>query len=152
MLADGRSKGVDAPSVVAPLDEFRKQVLEQCRFLVETGFRRAVEYEATSPMGTCVAFVGKHVGFSFYTDLRDQHVGVQVFRVVDGRRPAQREGGHASDVWKLLAREVRQRSAGLAGPARAPDASAPAALKDWVVLLKTAGARLLADEPGSVPA
>lgn len=152
MLGDGRSKRIGGARGVVPLDEFRSEVLKHCRFLVEIGFRRAEEYEATGPMGTCVAFVGKHVGFSFYTDLRDQHVGVQVFRVVDGRRPAQREGGHASDVWKLLAREVRQRSAGLAGPARAPDASAPAALKDWVVLLKTAGARLLADEPGSVPA
>jgi hypothetical protein len=156
----GGSKLVAGAPVSGPLlDEFRRDVLKQCRFLVERGFRRAEEYEARSSMGTCVAFVGKHIGFSFYTDLRDQHVGVQVFNVVDGRRPPSRDGGHASDLWKLLVRGVRHRSAAptrrRAGAAEgsAPGAPVPApgVLKDWVLLLRTAGAWLLADEPGSVP-
>lgn len=148
MFTHGGSKLVAG----ALLDEFRSEVLKQCRFLVERGFRRAEEYEARSSMGTCVAFVGKHVGFSFYTDLRDQHVGVQVFKVVDGRRPPSRDGGHASDLWKLLVREVRHRSAApTTGRARAAEGSAPGVLKEWVALLRTAGAWLLADEPGSVP-
>ena len=135
-----------------PHAAFSREVLRQCSFLEEMGFRRAEQYESHGSVGSSVVFMGHHVGFSFSLDVRENSIGVEVFRVVEGKKLSEWEGGYSADLWEHLVKHVGYR--GRVGPAEASGLRAPSltsTVAAWVGLLKSVGGPLLSDTQDSLP-
>jgi hypothetical protein len=124
------------------------------RFLEDRGFRRTRALESeTSLLGTAV-YLGRHVGFIFSVDLRDQCVDARVVKVVDGHICDNTVGGYSSDVFGHLVKQCGYRGSpsGPNDPHAAPPESPLARMVEgWASLLLHAGEPLLQDAPGSMP-
>ena len=106
-MTDGRSRHA----------EFRSEVLARCQFLEERGFRRAKELEEHGSVGSSVVYMGRAVGFTFYLDVREMYVGVEVFSIVGGQKCSDRDGGYSADLWQFLVKHAGYRgSVGALGP------------------------------------
>lgn len=62
-------------------NEFRREVESTAGILRERGFRRAPQFEVTTPTMASVVYLGKNVAFTFTLDIRDQAIDVVVTRI-----------------------------------------------------------------------
>jgi hypothetical protein len=137
------------------VEEFRILALERFRFLEDFGFRRAPSLEEASPTGGTVVYLGKHVGFIFSLDVRDQCVDAQVVKVLDGQMKRRWEGGYSSGLFMHLVRHTGYRGGMPRSSGDTPSQAGRSALRQmidgWAELLKHAGQTLLNDRPDSLP-
>lgn len=134
------------------VDEFRKLALESFGFLESKGFRRMQNLEETSPTGGTLVYLGKHVGFVFSLDLRDECVDAQVVKVLGGQFKPNWEGGYSSDIFLHLVKHQGYR--GKPVPSRAAGSAGSGTLKkmvdSWADMLKHGGLSLLNDNDHSL--
>lgn len=133
------------------VERFRVLVLDTFSFLEAKGFHRVPGLEETSSTSGTVVYLGKHVGFVFSLDVRDQCVDAQVVKVRDGQMKRNWEGGYSSDVFTHLVRYAGYRGRP-AGASTAEKAALKGMVDGWAELLKQAGESLLSDRPDSLPA
>ena len=134
------------------VEQFRRLASASFSFLEEKGFSRMPNLEEALPTGGTLAYLGKHVGFIFSLDLRDECVDAQVVRVWDGRMKRNWEGGYSADLFTHLVGNAGYRGR----PARSTtDQTSHDRLQrmidEWAQLLKDAGESLLSDKPESLP-
>lgn len=137
-------------------EQFRLLAMDKFGFLEGAGFSRAPSEEATSPTSASVVYLGRHVGFVFSLDVRDQCVDAQVVKVRDGQIKRNWEGGYSADLFSHLVKYAgyRGRASGSKGQARtaAQQATLEQLIDAWAQLLVEAGQSLLSDQPQSLPA
>jgi hypothetical protein len=137
------------------VEQFRKASLEKLSFLERKGFHRVPGAEQTSPTGGTVVYLGKHVGFIFSLDVRDQCVDGQVVKVQDGQMKRNLEGGYSSDIFNHLVKYAgyRGKSAGSSRAAKneTNEGALERMMTGWVELLQGAGQLLLTDKSESLP-
>jgi hypothetical protein len=137
------------------VEQFRTSALEKLAFLEGNGFNHVPSLEQTSPTSGTIVYLGKHVGFVFSLDVRDQCVDAQVVKVKDGQMKRNWEGGYSSDIFSHLVKYAGYRgSAG--GSRKSPNNDAGQAaiqrmIDGWAELLKKSGQSLLSDKPESLP-
>jgi hypothetical protein len=131
------------------IEQFRALALERFNFLGELGFLRALSVEETSPTGGTVVYLGKHVGFIFSLDVRDQCVDAQVVKVQDGHMKRNWEGGYSSNLFAHLVKHAgyrgRSRSSSEDSQSQIGETAIRRMIDEWVVLLRQAGQTLLND-------
>lgn len=91
---------------------------------------------------------GRHVGFVFSYDIRDEVVDAEVVRVEDGRILRRPEGGYSKDLYAHLLEHCGYRGAPGTGGGTS---GLGTTLEGWLALLRSAGAGLLADRADSLP-
>ena len=131
------------------VDQFRRVASRSLRFLEEGGFCRTSSFEETSPTRGTIVYLGKHVGFVFSLDVRDQCVDAQVVKVQDGVMVPLRKGGYSSNLFSHLAKYSGFRGRPL--QPRLPGTALEATIDGWASLLQQAGKQLLADRLDSIP-
>lgn len=126
---------------------FTQMVEQHFAFLEEYGFKRAPQYEAHSPTGCTVVYLGKHVAIRVYLDIRDDYVGVTVVKVIDGVPRNRLEGGYHADLGTFLMQRGRYRR-----DMPTPQLESPIerAIASWADLLRSEGEAILADLPDSL--
>lgn len=134
------------------IEQFRVVAVPRLAFLQSLGFRRIPHLEETrSTYGTLV-YAGKHVGFIFSLDVRDECVDASVVRVENGKIKTLSEGGYSANIFGHL-----ETYAGYRGWPRSPaqDQAEVSPLQQmvdsWVELLKDTGHNLLSDRPDVLP-
>jgi len=132
------------------VEQFRALALEKFSFLEAKGFHRVPGLEETTPTGGTVVYMGKHVGFIFSLDVRDQCVDAQVVKVSDGQMKRNWEGGYSSGLFTHLVRHTGYRGS-LVGASTTGKATLEGMVDGWAELLKQAGESLLSDRPDSLP-
>lgn len=135
--------------------QFRALAAERFGFLESYGFHRMPSLEETSPTGGTVVYLGKHVGFSFSLDVRDQCVDAQVVKVQDGQMKRNWEGGYSSGIFTHLAKHTGYRG-GIPHSANSNmkkdrESALQRMIDGWAELLIHAGQTLLSDKPNSLP-
>jgi hypothetical protein len=137
------------------VEQFRTLALERFDFLEAKGFRRMLSLEETTSTSGTVIYMGKHVGFIFSLDVRDQCVDAQVVKVRDGQLKPSWEGGYSSDIFTHLVKHMGYRGR-LAGSVAigSSDVGIPhleRMIDGWLSLLKEAGQTLVSDQADSLP-
>jgi hypothetical protein len=137
------------------VEQFRTSALEKLTFLEGNGFNRVSSLEQTSPTSGTIVYLGKHVGFVFSLDVRDQCVDAQVVKVKDGQMKRNWEGGYSSDIFSHLVKYAGYRGSP-GGSRKLPQNDASQAdlqrmIDGWAELLKEAGQSLLSDKLESLP-
>ena len=136
------------------VEQFRPLAIERFAFLEGDGFQRVPGLEETTPTSGTVVYLGKHVGFVFSFDVRDQCVDGQVVKVNDGRMKRNWEGGYSANLFTHLVKYAgyRGKPAGSAGASNDTNEAALRRMIDaWVELLQRAGRPLLEDKTNSLP-
>ena len=137
------------------IDEFRQRAVTSFAFLETRGFHRAPHLEETRSTYGTVVYVGKHVGFVFSLDVRDQCVDAEVVKVRDGQLRHNLDGGYSSDIFGHLVEHIGYRGNPAPGVESQPSQAAGYPLQlmidGWANLLKQAGQSLLEDRPDSLP-
>lgn len=112
--------------------------------------------EETSPSTGTIVFMGKHVGFIFSLDLRDECVDGQVVKVCDGKMKRNWEGGYSSNLFSHFVKYngYREKPDELIKPipGESGDVALLRMIDAWVGLLIVAGESLLSDNPQSLSA
>ena len=130
---------------------FRSLCEKRTRFLEECGFRRVPEWEQCSATMCSVVYLGRHMGFVFSLDMRDDCVDIRVVQLGEGTRESALTGRREVDLYDYLVKTRGYR--GAPAPTRPPSTQIPGAdqqaesLEGLINLLKTVGADLLRDEP-----
>lgn len=138
------------------VEQFRILALDKFSFLEGKGFHRVPSLEETASTYGTVVYLGKHVGFIFSLDVRDQCVDAEVVKVRDGKiKWNWEEGGYSSNIFGHLVDHAGYRGgpAGPAGrgPSKAGESDLERMIDGWVELLKQAGQSLLSDRIDSLP-
>ena len=130
---------------ILPCDEFRKLVERHFDFLPTYGFKRAPEYEKSLPLLCTVVYIGKHLAFEIYFDVRDHYVGFGVMKIIDGV-PRTLSRGLSVDLGVYL------RKRGLYKKVSPPPLLSPIeqSLIAWAELLREKGQPLLMDSAESL--
>ena len=136
-------------------EQFRAATTKSFSFFKSLGFCRMPQLEETSPTGATVVYVGKHVGFIFSLDVRDQCIDAQVVKVQNGCLKRNWEGGYSSDIYGHLITHAGYRGnpnpSGGNGPGHATEYPLQGMIDGWANLLRHAGQSLLEDRPDSLP-
>ena len=131
-------------------EEFQKVAPQKLDWLVENGFKRAKDFEKSSPTVATLVYCGKNVAFEFSLDIRDQCIGAEVIKVKSGQLLRNMDGGYSSDVFNHLVKYE-----GYRGNPRGEFTESEslnytqldAAIEGWISLISTAGSNLLSDQP-----
>ncbi len=134
------------------VEQFRDLALDRFSFLETTGFHRRPDLEENSPTSGTVIYLGKHVGFIFSLDVRDQCVDAQIMKVRDRQMKRNWEGGYSSDLFTHLVRYAGYRGRPAGSTEAAGKAAVERMVEGWAELLKQFGQPLLSDRPDSLPA
>jgi len=128
-------------------ERFAELVEKYFGFLGKYGFRRTPEYEIASGTLCKVVYLGKHVAIEVYLDIRDDYVGVDVVKVINGVPRHRWEGGFNEDLDTYLRRLgcFRKR------PPRQLPSPIETALATWAEQLLLDSEKILADLPDSLP-
>ena len=134
-------------------ERLRELVMRHFGFLESQGFRRVVADEVDTPVGSSVAFAGRHVGFLVSWDARDRCLSVRVTRARDGRLAMVGPEGYSRD---LLVHAIEREGYRGKGVPRAPgtvegDDAIDRELEGWAAFLRTAASGLLADRDEAIP-
>ena len=124
-------------------DEFRKLVERHFAFLPTYGFKRAPEYEESLPLLCAVVYIGKHIAFEIYLDVRDHYVGLDVVKVMHNMPKTLSRGGFSVDLGVYL----RKRGLYKKTPSPPVVSSIEQSLIAWAELLRERGQLLLGDSP-----
>jgi hypothetical protein len=134
-------------------DDFRASADQRLTpYLATHGFRREPSLEEKGDLTfATVVYVGKHVGFIFAYDVRDDAVTDSVVRVENGAiKDDASQGGYSAGLFTHLVKH-----AGYRGHVRkpSPPGTSPMEreLSNWIDILTAAGQTLLADRPDSLP-
>jgi len=134
-------------------ERFRELAQRTFGFLEALGFERSPADDQASPVGTSIAFAGRHLGFLVSLDRRDRLVSVRVTRARDGRLAAVGPGGYSNDLLAHLVEHAgyRGRGARLGSEMVDGEATLERVLAGWADFLREAGAELLEDREASLP-
>jgi hypothetical protein len=130
---------------------FRSLCAERTRFLEDRGFRRIPEWEHCSTTMCSVVYLGRHIGFVFSLDMRDDCVDLRLVQLSEGTLESAWASRREVDLYDYLVKTRGYR--GAPAPIRLPSTQTPQtdqqaeALEGLINLLKTAGAELLNDVP-----
>lgn len=133
------------------VEEFREVALDKLKFLEHFGFRRAPNLEETASTYGTVVFLGKHVGFTFSLDIRDQCVDASVFKVCNAQMKRNWEGGYSSNIHGYLVDYAGYRGGLPLSEEQKKQPPLERMVDGWAELLKQFGQKLLSDRPDSLP-
>jgi hypothetical protein len=124
---------------------FRELVLRHFGFLESRGFRRVTAGEVDSPVGTSVAFAGRHVGFLVSWDVRDRFLSVRVTRARDGRLAMVAPEGWSQDLLVYAIEREGYRGKGVPRASGQDSDAIERELEAWATFLRNEAAGLLLD-------
>jgi len=136
-----------------PAERFRELAQRHFGFLEALGFARSPADEDASPVGTSIAYAGRHLGFLVSLDTRDRCVSVRVTRARHGRLAEAGPGGYSNDLLAHLVEHAGYRGRGARGGSEFVDGEATLerVLEGWAGFLREAGVELLEDRETSIP-
>ncbi|MCX7806511.1 MAG: hypothetical protein N3A38_15195 [Planctomycetota bacterium] len=148
-------KGVNMSRSGFTPQQFRALAAGKLSFLESKGFFRKPDLEESSPTMGTIVYLGKHIGFVFSFDVRDQCVDAEIVKVCNGQVKNNWEGGYSSSLLSYLVKYAGYRG-GLAAMGHSPSGGTPSPslqemLDGWVKLLRQSGEFLLIDRPDLLP-
>lgn len=124
---------------------FRELALRHFGFLESHGFRRVAAEEADSPVGTSVAFAGRHVGFLVSWDVRDRFLSVRVTRARDGRLAMVAPEGWSQDLIVYAIEHEGYRGKGVPRASGQDGDAIERELEAWATFLRNEAGGVLMD-------
>ena len=119
--------------------EFRRLVEKHFGFLLSHGFQRVPKYEKSLPLLCTVIYMGRHLAFEIYFDVRDKYVGLNVVKVINGVHKTLPQKGFSEDLGLYLQKR------GLYKKMTPVSSTSPVerSLMAWAELLRERGRSLL---------
>lgn len=134
------------------VEQFRSVALNTFGFLESMTFHHMPNLEETTSTNGTLIYLGKHVGFIFSLDVRDQCVDAQVVKVKNGEIKRNWNGGYSCNIFTHLVKYAGYRGKSASLHIGGLDKSTlQRMIDDWAQLLKQAGQILLNDVPESLP-
>lgn len=137
------------------VEQFRKLALDRFSFLEEKGFHHESKLDETVSTYGTVVYLGKHVGFIFSLDVRDQCVDGSVVKVCNGQMKPNWHGGYSCNIFGHLVKHHGYRGGSQdtdkLNAHATGDARLQRMLDTWARLLMESGLSLLSDGPNSLP-
>ena len=137
------------------IEQFRASALDKFDFLESKGFLHVSRLDETSPTSGTLVYLGKHIGFIFSLDVRDQCVDAQVVKVQDGQMKRNWEGGYSANIFNHLVKydgyRGNPRGSRRLATSGIRQANLQQMIEGWAELLKETGQSLLNDSPESLP-
>ena len=124
---------------------FRELALRHFGFLESRGFRRVTADEESSPVGTSVAFAGRHVGFLVSWDVRDRFLSVRVTRARNGRLAMVAPAGWSQDLLVYVIEREGYRGKGVPRASGQDNDAIERELEAWAAFLRSEAGGVLMD-------